>query len=151
MSGAIVLRDYRPADSADLTRVRTSVQHNHMSLEMMAAVGITPQGINDDIMAGVLRCYVAEAEGCVRGFSLAHRDHAEIFGLFVEPGFEGRGFGSALLAAVEGWLKEIGHARAVLNTGRGTPSQGFYERRGWVKTAEVNPLFPDDETFRKRL
>ena len=69
----------------------------------------------------------------------------------MEPGFEGHGYGSALLAAVEGWLQELGHKGAVLNTGARDAVARIYERRGWVKTAEVNALFPDDETFRKEL
>jgi GNAT superfamily N-acetyltransferase len=138
-------------DLPQIVIVRTSVRENHLSVEQMARVGITPQGIAEQMTSGELKCWVAEQDGLVVGFSLAERDTANIFGLFVLPDFEVRGFGSLLLAACENWLRELGHTHAILNTEPGTRAFEFYRRKGWVETGMMSALFAEDMMMRKAL
>jgi GNAT superfamily N-acetyltransferase len=137
-------------DLDQITVVRTSVRENHMSVEQMAARGITQASIAEQMLAGELGCWVLEANGIVVAFSMAVRKTGDIFALFVLPGHEGKGYGSALLLECEKWLKDSGHSEAHLDTDAGTRAFRFYQRKGFVvsKTLET-PL--GDQVLYKRL
>ncbi|MGH6819856.1 MAG: GNAT family N-acetyltransferase, partial [Methylocella sp.] len=135
----------------DITRVRTSVLENHMSVAQMAVIGITPDRIAAEMQAGDLGCWVAEHDGRVIAFAMADRRDGNIFALFVSPKHERQGFGSALLARCESWLKALGYATAKLNTGRGTRAYDFYLKRGWTLTGEKAGHFGEDNVLCKRL
>lgn len=146
-----MIRKGEAADMRAITRVRTSVTENHLSVAQMAAIGITPEGITADMEAGHLGCWVSEADGEIVGFSMADRRDGNVFALFVLPGHEGKGHGSALLEACEAWLKAKGLAEARLDTGAGTKAHAFYLRRGWRLTGEKAGHFAEDDVFRKAL
>lgn len=69
----------------------------------------------------------------VVGFGMAQIPQAYIFALFVEPAYENRGIGGALLSCLEQGLLSHGVKQAWLAT-EANPSfraHGFYERLGW--------------------
>ena len=138
-------------DLPEIARIRTSVTENHLSMEQMGELGITPQSIADDMTAGHLACWVAMDGSNIAGFSLADGRDGSIFGLFMDATHERKGHGSALLAACEDWLRQHGHTSARLATGRGTKALAFYLRRGWVDSGAVDELFPDDAVLVKPL
>lgn len=59
-----------------------------------------------------------------------------IFGMFVLPEFQGRGFGRALMDALEAKIKAEGHSEAVLSMS--LPSEEFYRSRGYVDFKEYS-------------
>ncbi len=146
-----MIRAGLPSDMDDIVRIRTSVRENHLSVEQMAEIGITPQSILADMAAGNLGVWVAEDDGGVVGFSMANRQTGEIFALFMDEAHEGKGHGTALLAACEQWLKRQGHSEARLTTGRGTRAHQFYLGRGWQLTGEISGHFAEDDVFTKKL
>ena len=125
-------------DFDQIVVVRTSVRENHLSVEQMASFGITPKSISARLNDGSLGCWVADIDGRIVGFSMAERDTASVFALFVLPEEEGKGHGSKLLEAVENWLRGLGHRAAHLSTEPGTRAFEFYRRKGWVETGEVS-------------
>lgn len=131
MSAPVVLRAAAPGDLEAITQVRTSVAENHLSVEGMAALGITPQGVASDLRAGDLGGWVVEEGRHIVAFSMADRRDGQIFALFTLPGQEGRGYGTRLLEAATGWLAERGHREAWLSTDPGTRADRFYAARGW--------------------
>jgi GNAT superfamily N-acetyltransferase len=145
-----MIREGQPEDMDEITRVRTSVVENHLSIEGMAELGITRHGIIADMKAGHYGCWVAEEHGRIVAFSMADRRNASIFALFTLPGMEGKGFGTRLLAEAEKWLIDHGITEVWLSTGRGTVAEEFYARRGWTATDEA-AKDPGDIVFRKRL
>jgi GNAT superfamily N-acetyltransferase len=52
--------------------------------------------------------------------------------LFVDPRFEGRGIGQALILAATNSIAAAGHRVARLSTEGGTRAERFYLRNGWV-------------------
>lgn len=146
-----MIREGRPEDLGAITHVRTSVVENHLSVEQMAAIGITPEGIIAEMQAGALGCFVAEEAGRIVGFSMADKRDAGLFALFVLPDHEGRGHGKALLAAAEDWLRQRGIAEAWLSTGPETKAFAFYQRHGWRVTNETAGHFATDAVMRKML
>ncbi len=145
-----MIRKGLPEDMDAITHVRTSVVENHLSVEGMAAIGVTREGIIADMKAGHYGCWVAEEHGTIVAFSMADRRDASIFALFTLPGKEGKGFGTRLLDEAENWLVAHGITEAWLSTGRGTVAEKFYARRGWTATAEPSK-HPEDVIFRKQL
>jgi GNAT superfamily N-acetyltransferase len=71
-------------------------------------------------------------EGGVRGFTAADTRNGWIWALFVDPMFEHRGIGRALLPYACRALKDTGYARATLSTQRDTRAEGFYIKAGWT-------------------
>ncbi len=134
-----------------ITHVRTSVTENHLSVAQMAEIGITPEAIIADMTAGHLGCFVAEEHGGIVGFSMADSRDGGLFALFVLPDHEGKGHGRALLAAAESWLAARGITEAWLSTGPETKAFAFYQRQGWVVTAETAGHFATDAVLRKKL
>ena len=144
----------RPGEIADLpaiTRIRTSVAENHLSTEQMAEIGITHDSIAAELRDGHLACWVAMEGDAIAGFSMADRRDGSIFALFMDAAQEGKGHGSALLAACEHWLARQGHAEARLTTGRDTRAFAFYRRRGWTETGETAGHFAEDAVLVKAL
>jgi GNAT superfamily N-acetyltransferase len=130
---AIIFREATSADLPGITRVRTSVVENALTIEQLEERGITE--------ASVAASFLIDSKGWVAlqgdeivAFSIADRATQSIFALFVFPGYEGRGIGSRLLNLALGWLWQNDAARVWLTTGPGTKAVRFYENRGWTCT-----------------
>ncbi len=130
----IELRTVEPADLPAITIIRTSVLENHLSVDEMAARGITEAGIAAEMATGNLRGWVALVGGVPAAFSYARRAESTIFAMFVQPGFEGLGLGRRLMAASEDWLFAQGVKDIWLTTDENPAirAHGFYQRLGWV-------------------
>jgi GNAT superfamily N-acetyltransferase len=126
-----MIRPITAHDMAEITRLRTSVKENHLSVEQMAERGITPVGILAELDAGDLGGWLEEENGEILGFSMANRSDGQIFALFTKPGCEGRGVGTRLLDVATQWLAERGHDEAWLSTDVNSIAASFYANRGW--------------------
>lgn len=146
-----MIRAGQIADLPEITRIRTAVTENHLSVAQMAEMGITHAAIAAEINEGHLACWVAMEGDSIAGFSMADRRDGSIFALFMDAAHEGKGHGSALLAACEGWLKHQGHAEARLSTERGSRAFRFYLRRGWQETNATAGHFAEDAVLVKAL
>lgn len=126
----------RPAmvdDVEKLFEIRCSVRENHMTREEMAALGITPESVQDMIGGGHYSVPVAVADGEAVGFAMAHIAECSVFALFVAPAHEGQGIGAKLLAHVEEALRQNGVRQAWLATDADerVRAVGFYRHHGW--------------------
>jgi GNAT superfamily N-acetyltransferase len=79
------------------------------------------------------RGWVYQAEEGILGFSIALREPALIWALFVEPGHEGKGIGRRLLEMAVDWLWEQGAQSITLTTDPGTRAESFYRKAGWIE------------------
>jgi GNAT superfamily N-acetyltransferase len=70
-------------------------------------------------------------DGGIVGFSAADPRNGNIFALFIEQAYEGRGIGRALLERACNVLVEAGCSRMWLTTWPGTRAERFYRRAGW--------------------
>ena len=81
--------------------------------------------------------YTAWDGGILAGAVFAHvrafysGDEIFIDELFVSPSHQRKGYGMALMDAVEKFAKESGCVNVTLFTGRGKPSFNFYGKRGY--------------------
>lgn len=106
-------------------RVRLSVQENRLvstkltERDYLVAIEATGRG------------WVLELEGTVVAFAIGNASNGSIWALFVEPGYEGRGYGRELHDIMIAWLREQGHDRLWLSTDPGTRAERFYLAAGW--------------------
>jgi len=132
-SGVISFREATGADVPGISRVRTSVVENALTVEQLEERGIT----NASVAASFLtdsKGWVALQEEEIVAFSIADRATHSIFALFVLPGYDGRGIGGELLDLALAWLWDNGAKRVWLTTAAGTRAARFYEKRGWTCT-----------------
>lgn len=129
---SVQVRVAEAADVTDLFAVRTSVRDNHMSVEELAADGITVESL-PDMLRGSRRGWVAEVAGQVVAFAMADSERATVFALFVSPELEGLGIGRALLETAECWLREAGVREVwlVTDSDLSVRANGFYRHLGW--------------------
>ena len=92
--------------------------------------------------------WVWEEDGAIQAFSAADPRDGSICALFVDPLYERRGIGRALLPLACDILKTSGHATAVLTTEAGTRAERFYRTDGW---AELGRQADGQIIFQKRL
>ena len=126
-----MLRKAVVADLPAITIVRTAVRENHLSVAQMAARGITPESIIEDIKAGHLGAWVSEIDNRIVAFAMADKRNGNLFALFTHPDHEGQGHGSMLLNEAEAWLANQGCQQAILDTDRNARAVAFYVERGW--------------------
>lgn len=126
------IRTATEADIPTLFDIRTSVRENHQSLEELAPLGVTPQGIAEMLRTSS-RAWVAEVDGQPVAFSMADAKEGTIFAMFVRPEYEGRGLGRALMREAEAWLFGKGWDEIWLLTGSDPKlrANGFYRHLGW--------------------
>lgn len=146
-----MIRTAQISDLEQITLIRTGVAENHLSVAQLASLGITNETIAADMTSGAVGAWVAEMNGRVVAFAMTDRRDGSLFALFVQPGCEGRGLGSALLAACEDDLRGRGFAIATLATGPETRAYRFYMARGWTPTGEMAGSFAVDAVLSKAL
>lgn len=91
----------RPATEAD-------VKHIHRLLEIYAAKAVVLSRSEEDIRFYLGNFVVAEIDGAVRGCAALRdfgNDLLEVRSLVVEPGFQGKGIGRAMVEAIIAGLK----------------------------------------------
>lgn len=126
----IQVREARETDIGEIFAIRTSVAENHLSLEQLAEMGITPEAIVAEIAQG--RCvWVADIDEVPVGFSMVRDETGCVFGLFVRADHEGLGVGRLLLEIAERHLFAK-FDESWLETEIGSRAYAFYERAGWL-------------------
>ena len=70
--------------------------------------------------------------GLIQGMSAGDPRDGSIWALFVDPAYEGRGIGQALMLAACRSIAAAGHRSAKLSTEPGTRAERFYLRNGWL-------------------
>lgn len=124
-------------DVDEVLRVRTLTRENALTVDELAAMGITPESTRR-ILEGRARGWVSEEDGEIVGFSMGEAETGEVLVLAVLPEHEGRGIGRLLLELVQSWLFSLGHRELwlVANPDPSTRAYGFYRRLGWCPTGE---------------
>ena len=77
------------------------------------------------------RGWVIEEEGRIIAFAIGHETDGNIWALFVDPVYEGRGYGRQLHDVMVGWLRSRGLERLWLTTDPDSRAAGFYKALGW--------------------
>lgn len=118
----------RPATPADLKRIH-EVRHGTAENRLSDPDLVTEAEVAWYMAEGIF--LVSEDETGVQGFTCVNHQTGYVWALFVIDEAQGRGHGTALLAAATARLREVGHRQAFLSTGSGTKAEGFYRSRSW--------------------
>ena len=136
-------------DVLAMFELRTSVHENHMSMEQLAALDVTPETL-PGMLTGSGRGWVIHDNGTLVAFAMADASDSTVFALFVRPGHESRGYGRHLMKEAETWLHAEGCHEAWLLTDASPAvrSNGFYRHLGWIDSG----IQPEGQVlFKKRL
>jgi len=106
-------------------RLRTSVLENRLT-----STAITEVDYIDAIEVRG-RGWVVDIDGAIVGFVVGNAIDGNLWALFVEPRYEGHGYGRRLHDTVVTWLWACGLDELWLTTDPGTRAQRFYEAAGW--------------------
>lgn len=119
------------ADVEEMQRIRRAVRENRLA---------DPAAVQDHHVREMItergRGWVAEVDGRVAGFAIGDLAGANVWALFVDPEFEGRGLGRRLHDAMMDWLFAAGLERVWLSTDPGTRAETFYRAAGWSPAGE---------------
>ena len=77
------------------------------------------------------RGWVAEIDRRLAGFAVADLTRSNVWALFVDPAFEGRGIGRRLHDTMLQWLFTSGADQVWLSTEPGTRAERFYVAARW--------------------
>jgi GNAT superfamily N-acetyltransferase len=121
-----MVRSATVSDIPRLIEIRGSVRENRLSDPNR----VTIADYEWHIVHGPI--HIWEENGVTAGLSASDPRGGSIWGLFVDPIYEGRGIGQALIAAACGSVADAGHSIAKLSTVAGTRAERFYLRNGWI-------------------
>ncbi len=120
-----MLRQLVPADIAGVWRVRYAVQENRLTSTTIDDEELLQQSQTSG------RGWVIEIDGEIRAFAIGNAETGNIWALFVDPAYEGRGYARRLMAELVQWLWSQSLQRLTLSTDPGTRAEAFYRRAGW--------------------
>jgi len=83
--------------------------------------------------------WVCVIDDTVVGFAIADLKDENIWALFIDPDFEGRGIGSTLQTMMLDWYFSQGKTQVWLGTAPGTRAEQFYHKSGWVLNGTNGP------------
>ena len=129
----------RPAKRNDLVRIAT-IRHGVAENRLLDPARVKDDEVlwyMDEAIFLVSEEPLAGAPPEVQGFICADHKTGSVWALFVDPGAQRNGHGSALLAAALDRLKTLGHRQVVLTTGAGTQAELFYRCRGFVNSGRT--------------
>lgn len=122
----MIIAEATTTDIPEMHRVRMAVRENVLS----DPTRVTPSDYRRMIEVDG-KGWVCRIDGAVRGFSFSDLAAKNIWALFIEPGFEGRGVGRRLHDRAVGWLFDNGAQTLWLTTSPGTRAEKFYHAAGW--------------------
>lgn len=128
MTNELTIRQATMDDADDLWRIRYAVTENTL----------TPGYITDEDLRESLedtgRGWVSVVDGRITGFAIGVVATSNIWALFIDPPWQGRGHGARLHDVMVEWLFAQGLDLLWLDTGAQTQARRFYEARGWQDT-----------------
>jgi GNAT superfamily N-acetyltransferase len=128
IKGLLVIRKANREDIPRIMEIRAQVRENRLRDPSRVKIQDVVWFVDNP---GI---FVWEEGGKVVGFSAADPRNGNIFALFVERAYEGRGIGRALFGRACEVLNEAGCPRMWLTTWPSTRAEHFYHRAGWRVT-----------------
>lgn len=123
---------FREAGTADITGmhvVRVAVLENRLSNPAL----ITPADY-EEFISRRGKGWVCEADNKIIGFAIADTLDNNVWALFIQPGYEGKGIGRKLHDMMIGWYFSQTVKTIWLGTAPGTRAEQFYRKAGWKES-----------------
>lgn len=125
----MIFREALITDIPQIQVVRNSVRENRLS-----DPALVPDKDVEDYITRRGKGWVCEADGQVVGFAIADLQDENIWALFIQPGYEGKGIGKRLHDDMLDWYFEQNKESVWLGTSPQTRAEKFYRKAGWRET-----------------
>lgn len=122
----MIIREAKIADIKQIQAVRNSVTENTLS---------NPSLVTDEDCAEFItvrgKGWVCEMDKQIVGFAIADLKDNNIWALFLDPKFEGKGIGQQLHKIMLDWYFSQTKEKVWLSTAFNTRAESFYRKAGW--------------------
>jgi GNAT superfamily N-acetyltransferase len=125
----MIFREARTGDIPQIQIVRNSVKEN-----MLSDPALVPDKDVEDYINNRGRGWVCITGNRVVGFAIVSvRDH-NVWALFIQPGYDGKGIGKKLHDDMMDWYFSQTSVTIWLGTAPNTRAERFYRKAGWKET-----------------
>ena len=124
----MIFRQAQIEDIKQIQIVRNSVKENTLSNPLL----VTEKDYQE-FLTERGKGWVCEIENQIIGFAIVDLRDNNIWALFLNPEFEGKGIGTKLQNLMLNWYFENGKENVWLGTSPNTRAEKFYTESGWVK------------------
>jgi GNAT superfamily N-acetyltransferase len=122
----MIFREAKAADIPQIQVVRHSVKEN-----VLSDPALVTDADCDEYITNRGKGWVCEIEHNIVGFAIADLKENNIWALFVDPRYEGKGIGRTLHATMLNWYFSQTKTKVWLGTSPNTRAEAFYRVAGW--------------------
>ena len=130
----MIIREAKTEDIIQIQKVRNSVKENMLS---------NPDLVTDEDCEEFInyrgKGWVCEIENAIVGFAIADLKDDNIWALFLDPKYEGKGIGQKLQKIMLDWYFARGKEKVWLGTAPNTRAEKFYKISGWIEAGTNGP------------
>lgn len=120
---------YREATIDDIQQIQ-SVRHA-VKENVLSDPGLVTDQHCQEFITQRGKGWVCELRGSIVGFAIADLRENNIWALFIQPEYEGKGIGGRLHQLMLDWYFKQGKEYVWLGTSPNTRAEGFYRKMGW--------------------
>lgn len=124
----MTFREAKIEDIKQIQIVRNSVKEN-----MLSNPDLVTDKDCEEFMFERGKGWVCEINNQIVGFAIADLKENNIWALFLDPEFEGKGIGTELHNIMLDWYFSTGKENVWLGTSPNTRAEKFYAKSGWTK------------------
>ncbi len=124
----MIFREANIEDIQQIQIVRNSVKENTLSDPTL----VTNEDC-EEFLTVRGKGWVCEIQHQIVGFAIADLKENNIWALFIDPEFEGKGIGTKLQKIMLEWYFSNGKEDVWLGTSPGTRAEQFYKKSGWLQ------------------
>jgi Acetyltransferases len=128
----VVYRVAHTNDIPQLSDIRLSVKENVLSNPAL----VTEKDYIDYLTVRG-RGWVCEINGTIVGFSIGDLQDNNVWALFIQPGYEGKGIGRELMRLLLQWYFANTNKPIWLSTAPDSRAEKFYRKYGWQETGQT--------------
>ena len=127
----MIFREAQIEDIKKIQVVRNSVKEN-----VLSDPGLVTDKDCEDYITQRGKGWVCEIDNSVVGFAIADLEQHNIWALFLQPGYEGKGIGKKLHNIMLEWYFSKTKEKAWLGTAPHTRAEIFYRKCGWKEVGK---------------
>lgn len=128
----VVYRVAHTNDIPQLSDIRLSVKENVLSNPAL----VTEKDYIDYLTVRG-KGWVCEINGTIVGFSIGDLQDNNVWALFIQPGYEGKGIGRELMRLLLQWYFANTNKPIWLSTAPDSRAEKFYRKYGWQETGQT--------------
>ena len=122
----MIFREATISDFEQMHEVRMAVREN-----ILPHADLISEKDYDEYLNGRGKGWICEINNRIVGFSIVDLKEKNVWALFVDPDFEGKGIGKKLHALMLDWYFSKTKEKIWLGTSPNTRAEIFYRKNGW--------------------